>query len=84
MPKMNPNYRSKEPQGTVVNVYGYKGIVGENGVIDVTVPESMAEAEIASGRMTVMPPEVPHTPPVQRFMPDEYQPSPKGKRGGEA
>ncbi|GAB1254552.1 hypothetical protein [Desulfovibrio falkowii] len=50
MATMKAKFRSLEPEGSTVNVYGYVGTVGENGVISVTVPESLVAGELEAGR----------------------------------
>lgn len=50
MATMKAKFRSLEPEGSTVNVYGYAGVVGENGVVSVTVPDALAEGEVEAGR----------------------------------
>ena len=50
MATMKAKFRSLEPEGSTVNVYGYAGVVGENGVISVTVPDALVAGEVEAGR----------------------------------
>ena len=50
MTKLKARYRSLEPEGSQVNVFGYAGTVCEDGVIVADVPDTLVAGEIEAGR----------------------------------
>lgn len=73
MPKMQVSYKSYEPDGTRINVFGYAGTVCAGGLVVADVPQESFQGEVDSGRMTPV-----QAPPPE---PEYTAESPSGRRG---